>query len=427
MSSSTSQISPGLKPIAFLQCVLNLMSDLSAKEDSDKRLLDLIIQNLLSMLSSLRTETQGDLCTRSEDSELRLMALRTFSILLSKSSYQRGAADNTNFIIHSLLNHLANCDIVSLCLRLLKHLYHDFWTKQPAPLTDDQFQDKMNNNGLIRFTGEHNFYDELAPYFVRDPLNKESFVIPTAAALRLELFDNFSELFTELLVKIPYQIKKFCLSSTPSDSTTLQNHSSALAQINATFDFGSWAHYLCEYLLLPSCHFLKRLNKKLLQILCNSKEKYRKIKDQHILTIRLKQLIALCNPSSDALPPKLNYSNLIKVDEHFKSVLEVAVARTVNWQRFCLQNPSTILYLIELSLLLGVDSNSDSTSGTLCTGASTANLAPTILQLLSYALGGSRTKTQPTAQVPPTPNTASPANPVPATSGPQQTVSAKGI
>lgn len=204
------------------------------------------------------------------------------------------------------------------------------------------------------------------------------------------------------------------------------------------FEFSAWTHYLCEYLLLPQCYYLKRLIKKLLQILCGSKDKYRKFKDHHILITSMRSLVELCNmgasspaplsmlsmgsnintateslsiinestesallsaPSSVAIGmaqhvmPKLTYQSLLKLIDHLKVILEVASARTLNWQRFCAQNPSSILYLIELALLMGVDSNgtgSDSSSlsgGGSVSAASTCAIIPTILQILLCSLG----------------------------------------
>lgn len=96
--------------------------------------------------------------------------------------------------------------------------------------------------------------------------------------------------------------------------------------------------------------------------------------------------------------PKLSYSHLLKLVENLKVILEVASSRTVNWQRFCGQNPSTILYLIELALLMGVDSNgtgSDSSSlsgGGSIAAASTSAIIPTILQIVLCTLGGTKQK-----------------------------------
>lgn len=204
------------------------------------------------------------------------------------------------------------------------------------------------------------------------------------------------------------------------------HHQLNLNQIAGMFDFSAWTHYLCEYLLLPHCSYLKRLIKKLLQILCGSKDKYRKFKDQHLLTTCVTQLAGLCrlhsSPSPvsmlglgatvaqacDALsvvnpvppqlaltmssppPPKLAYSSLLRIAEHLKTMIEVGAARTSNWQRFCLQNSTTLLYLIEVALLMGVDSNGSGidSSSSLSASASTSVIVPHITQLLLCALGG---------------------------------------
>jgi E3 ubiquitin-protein ligase UBR4 len=186
------------------------------------------------------------------------------------------------------------------------------------------------------------------------------------------------------------------------------------------------------------------------------KEKYRKFKDQHILTTCLRQLSTLCplpshptpismlslgstlssandtisyltlpnnNPTlfstkptitsslstnSQPQPPqqhqlqtnlttsKLTYSSLLKIVEHLKLVLEIAVSRAPNWQRFCLQNPSTILFLVELALLMGVDANGSGSDSSNLSGsssismASTSVIVPTILQCIVCSLGSSK-------------------------------------
>ncbi len=44
----------GLRLVAFFQCLLNLLSDLTAQDENDKKLLDNIIQNLLNILKSFK-------------------------------------------------------------------------------------------------------------------------------------------------------------------------------------------------------------------------------------------------------------------------------------------------------------------------------------------------------------------------------------
>jgi hypothetical protein len=114
----------------------------------------------------------------------------------------------------------------------------------------------------------------LAPYFVKDPLNKDSFVIPPLNLLNgessstsngstiagasattqqagkpttstgnninqinaIDLFDNFTDFLTKILIRLPYQIKKVCLGSSSSSSS-----SSTIPQTTAT---GGAAYYL---------------------------------------------------------------------------------------------------------------------------------------------------------------------------------------
>lgn len=103
---------------------------------------------------------------------------------------------------------------------------------------------------------------------------------------------------------------------------------------------------------------------------------------------------------------KLSYTSLLKIFENLKLILESASSRSTNWQRFCLQNPSTIQYFIELALLMGVDSNGSGSDSSNLSGSSsissafTPAIVPTILQCIVYCLGSnsSSSKTAPIAQ-----------------------------
>ncbi|CAF0935971.1 unnamed protein product [Brachionus calyciflorus] len=88
-------------------------------------------------------------------------------------------------------------------------------------------------------------------------------------------------------------MKKLCLGSNPND---------ILNQIGTQFSFSQWSYFLCEYLMYSQCNYLKRLIKKLLQILCGSKDKYRKFKDEHILSTCLNQLVSICPLSVNPKP-----------------------------------------------------------------------------------------------------------------------------
>lgn len=110
----------GLKSIAYFQCLLALMSDLNGRDEQDKAVLDRIIVGLLNSIRPLKdlsaeSSSSKPIYVRTPENELKLMSLRTISILLSKSKYQR-SGDNCNFIIQKLLSHLCQFNIIEVAL-----------------------------------------------------------------------------------------------------------------------------------------------------------------------------------------------------------------------------------------------------------------------------------------------------------------------
>ncbi|CAF1139596.1 unnamed protein product [Brachionus calyciflorus] len=261
---------------------------------------------------------------------------------------------------------------------LLKYVLKTHWSIKTSSVED---------TGLIKESNKSVYCDELSPYFVKtDPLNKDSFIIPPPNLVLLsefsnpetnnliKLFDNYFELFTEILIRLPYQMKKLCLGSNTND---------ILNQIGTQFNFSQWIYYLCEYLI--------------------------KFKDEHILSTCLNQLVSICplsvNPKpfsmlgmsatmSEALKSmnsiqshvtvaaqkisKLSYLNLIKIFDNLILILEVSSSRSTNWQKFCLQNPSTSKSYFVLD-------RKESFNGHRleCTSV----IIPTILQLLQSLFG----------------------------------------
>lgn len=116
---TTTVVNSGLKSIAYFQTLLALMSDLNGRDEADKLVLDRLIQGLLNTLGPLKNaeafEADGHkpIYVRTAENEIRLVSLRTISILLSKSKYQR-SGDNCNFIIQTLLSHLCQFDIIEV-------------------------------------------------------------------------------------------------------------------------------------------------------------------------------------------------------------------------------------------------------------------------------------------------------------------------
>lgn len=246
----------------------------------------------------------------------------------------------------------------------MKLIYFEYWRKMPTPDTNDLNVNSVQSQGLMKFSNESKYYEELAPYFVKDPLNKDSFLIPapnlltvsetqsSKQALNLQqptnLFDNYTELLTEILIRLPYQMKKLCLSTTTPSvqsvaETATNQYQQNLYQITTMFEFSAWTHYLCEYLLLPQCYYLKRLIKKLLQILCGSKEKYRKFKDQHILITSIRCLVGLCALISAPSPTSmLSMGNTINSATEALSVINEVNSKFINEKKFSLKNISLI-------------------------------------------------------------------------------------
>ena len=50
-----SSANSGLRLVAFFQCILNLLSDLNAHDEQDRKLLDNIIHSLLEILKPFKT------------------------------------------------------------------------------------------------------------------------------------------------------------------------------------------------------------------------------------------------------------------------------------------------------------------------------------------------------------------------------------
>ena len=148
-----------------------------------------------------------------------------------------------------------------------------------AQKTDEVNKKSSLNCNCLIFDGylqkrraEHKFLDDMSPFFIRD----------TTKDFPNDVFQNYNEILSEIIIRLPYQMRKF-------------------SELKSIFDFNVWSHYLCEYLMLPQCNFLKRLIKKLLQLLCGSKEQYRKFKDHHLLMTSVKRLINICPLSSAPL------------------------------------------------------------------------------------------------------------------------------
>ena len=119
-------------------------------------------------------------------------------------------------------------------------------------------------------------------------------------------FDHYSELLTEMSLRMPYQLKKLISflnaqqqqqlqtkndDNKDKDSTVdKESSSSQPSKPIIPIDFNvSWIETLCEYMMLPSVTpYIRKQVRKLLSNLCGSKERYRQVRDYYAIKTNLR-------------------------------------------------------------------------------------------------------------------------------------------
>ena len=119
----------------------------------------------------------------------------------------------------------------------------------------------------------------------------------------------------------------------------------------------SWCYTLCEYMSFGPSHIDRRPPRKLLMLLCGSKEKYRQVRDLHSFDFHVKEVKKNCGcrvggSISEKVIADLDYDHQTLIVEHLKTCLEVALARTINWQRHCQKEKLTLVFLVRLAICL---------------------------------------------------------------------------
>ena len=136
----------------------------------------------------------------------------------------------------------------------------------------------------------------------------------------------------------------------------------------------TWFYQLCELMIAPQASFVKRQVRKLLLLICGSKEQYRQLRDLHTLETRIKEIRStVVNGGFDPSDTEhgsvsLVYDTLITLIEQLKTCVEVADSRTLNWQRFCMGDDTVLPFLFQVSYMMD------------------NGVTPLILQLLQTAL-----------------------------------------
>lgn len=357
----------------------------------------------------------------------------------SKSPYVK----NTFLMITSQLIY-SNRKIFEYCFAMLHHLLKNFWRiKKPIPTANDPDKNKdPDYNIIIDYNTENNFKlslkhqfnfipSDLLPFFTLNEgycdlsatydvsgvliknyvPNKSSHPLNTYMAFHTPqmanyIFENYSEMLTEISLRIPYLLKK--MVSYLNNQSIDKNSKDKRTPIKIDIGMIYWIETLCEYMILPSVSpYIRKQVRKLLSNLCGSKDRYRQVRDYYAvkrnmrsvrriivehffvsngsnLTLKLQdlgmaehdlddddqmdQLIRIIintiieNDSKNATLVtsadqhrllNLPYDKLIELVDYLKACMDIAVARVVNWQRLCRRDTHILPFLFRISFLFG--------------------------------------------------------------------------
>ncbi|EPQ18169.1 E3 ubiquitin-protein ligase UBR4 [Myotis brandtii] len=339
----------GVRAIPYMQVILMLTADLDGEDEKDKGALD----NLLSQLIAELSMDKKDVSKKNERSalnEVHLVVMRLLSVFMSrtKSGSKSSICESSSLISSATAAALLSSGAVDYCLHVLKSLL-EYWKSQQndeEPVAASQLLKPHTTSSP----------PDMSPFFLRQ------YVKGHAA----DVFEAYTQLLTEMVLRLPYQIKKIADTSSRIPPPVFDH---------------SWFYFLSEYLMIQQTPFVRRQVRKLLLFICGSKDKYRQLRDLHTLDSHVRGIKKLLEEQGIFLRASvvtassgsaLQYDTLISLMEHLKACAEIAAQRTINWQKFCIKDDSVLYFLLQVSFLVD------------------EGVCPVLLQLLSCALCGSR-------------------------------------
>jgi E3 ubiquitin-protein ligase UBR4 len=279
--------------IPFLQLALALTTDLDPEDDRDvaalHSLLAALLQELLIGESPAAaavgsSEPAINYAERHRQREFQLIIMRLLSVLMSRSvrsspppvsSAATGhwdAATADGFVARTVAATLAAQGMHGHCLTILKSLL-PYWQSQTSmesstalAAPDDMAaaaEPAVPGSQLLKPSPPSPLPD-MAPFFLKQYVKSHA----------ADIFEAYPQLLTEMALRIPYQMKKIAESGGPEKP--------------APHFEGEWLYQLCELLGTPQAPFVKRQVRKLLLLICGSREKYRQLRDMHILETKLR-------------------------------------------------------------------------------------------------------------------------------------------
>lgn len=335
----------GVRAIPFMQVILMLSSDLVGEEERDRAALDNLLTAVISELD-IGNKDMSKIAERTASCEVQLIIMRLLSIMMSrvKGGIKTSVGESSTFCSSSTALALLNCNAIDYCLQILKVLL-DYWKQLQ---TDDK---SASITGNLLKPHPSSPPPDMSPFFLRQYVKGHA----------SDVFEAYPQLLTDMVLRLPYQIKKI-VSSHPSSPSVVFNQ--------------AWYSYLCEYMMMQQTPFVRRQVRKLLLFICGSKDKYRQLRDFHALESHMKDVKIICHQGGFDGHGWMNnlislpYDSLISMIEHLKACTEIATSRTCNWQKFCQKDESILSFLIHVSFLLD------------------EGVSPIILQLLQCALCG---------------------------------------
>ncbi|XP_063293132.1 E3 ubiquitin-protein ligase UBR4 isoform X8 [Pelobates fuscus] len=346
----------GVRAIPYMQVVLMLTADLDGDDEKDKGALDSLLSQLIAELC-LDKKDVSKKNERTPLNEVHLVVMRLLSVFMSRTKsgskssiceFWCFSSQSSSLISSATATALLSSGAVDYCLHVLKSLL-DYWKSQQSdeePVAASQLLKPHTSSSP----------PDMSPFFLRQ------YVKGHAA----DVFQAYTQLLTEMVLRLPYQIKKIADTNSRIPPPVFDH---------------SWFYFLSEYLMIQQTPFVRRQVRKLLLFICGSKEKYRQLRDLHTLDSHVRGIKKLLEEHGIFLRASvvtassgsaLQYDTLINLMEHLKACAEIASQRTVNWQKFCIKDDSVLYFLLQVSFLVD------------------EGVSPVLLQLLSCALCGSK-------------------------------------
>lgn len=234
----------GIRSIPLMQVILMLTSDLDGEGERDKIIINSLLKKLLNELYH-DTSDISVLVKRTPNHEVKLIIMKLLSILMQRArtstSGQRLPLEvsSTTFCSTITATTLMSSTIIDFCLQTLIHLLEYWKNYQSEPdITSPQVQSSLLKPHLL------NQIPEMSPFFVKQ------FVQTIRCNHTDDVFENYPQLLTEIILRIPYQIKKISNSfNTVTAAAAVGSSKSQLHIAPVTFS-QVWCEYLCEYMMI---------------------------------------------------------------------------------------------------------------------------------------------------------------------------------